>query len=56
LTTWKNSPAGPVRKADVAIAKNYLKKEEIDALNLIVSAYLDFAELQARPSWTISCG
>lgn len=48
LTTWKNSPAGPVRKGDVVIAKNYLSKEEIEALNLIVSAYLDFAELQAR--------
>jgi hypothetical protein len=48
LTTWKNSPAGPVRKGDVAIAKNYLTKEEMEALNLIVSAYLDFAELQAR--------
>ena len=48
LTSWKNSPAGPVRKADVTVAKNYLKKDEIEALNLIVSAYLDFAELQAR--------
>lgn len=48
LTTWKNAPAGPVRKGDVAIAKNYLSREELDALNLIVSAYLDFAELQAR--------
>lgn len=48
LTTWKNAPAGPVRKGDVAVAKNYLSREEIDALNLIVSAYLDFAELQAR--------
>lgn len=48
LSTWKNAPAGPVRKADVAIAKNYLTKDEIEALNLIVSAYLDFAELQAR--------
>jgi hypothetical protein len=48
LTTWKNAPAGPVRKQDVAIAKNYLSQEEIEALNLIVSAYLDFAELQAR--------
>jgi len=48
LTTWKNAPAGPVRKADVTIAKNYLGKDEIEALNLIVSAYLDFAELQAR--------
>ena len=48
LTTWKNAPAGPVRKGDVAIAKNYLTREEIESLNLIVSAYLDFAELQAR--------
>lgn len=48
LTTWKNGPAGPVRKGDVAVAKNYLAQEEIEALNLIVSAYLDFAELQAR--------
>jgi hypothetical protein len=48
LTSWKNSPRGPVRKADVAVAKNYLQKEELEALNLIVSAYLDFAELQAR--------
>jgi hypothetical protein len=48
LTTWKNAPAGPIRKGDAAVAKNYLSKDEIEALNLIVSAYLDFAELQAR--------
>ena len=48
LTTWKNAPAGPIRKQDVTIAKNYLTHEEIDSLNLVVSAYLDFAELQAR--------
>jgi hypothetical protein len=48
LTSWKNSPHGAVRKADVSIAKNYLSKEELDSLNLIISAYLDFAELQAR--------
>ena len=36
------------RKTDVTIAKNYLTEDEIQALNLIVSAYLDFAELQAR--------
>ena len=47
LTNWKNAPAGPVRKPDVAIAKNYLTEDELKALNLIVSAYLDFAELQA---------
>ena len=27
LTSWKNSPQGAVRKADVSIAKNYLSKE-----------------------------
>jgi len=48
LTSWKNAPAGPVRKTDVAIAKNYLSQDEIAALNQIVSAYLEFAELQAK--------
>ena len=32
---------------DVEIAKNYLSEEELNVLNLIVSQYLDFAELQA---------
>lgn len=47
LSTWKNGPHGAVRKTDVAVAKNYLTQPELEALNLIVSAYLDFAELQA---------
>lgn len=42
-----------VRKADAEIAKNYLNSEEIDALNLIVSFYLDFAELQAKSKRTM---
>ena len=37
-----------LRRADVGFAKNYLTHSEIETLNLIVSAYLDFAELQAR--------
>ena len=37
-----------MRKGDVAIAKNYLTHDEIESLNRIVSAYLEFAELQAR--------
>jgi len=45
LTSWSGSR---VRKADVAVAKNYLTAEELDALNRIVTAYLEFAELQAR--------
>lgn len=32
---------------DVKIAKNYLSEKELRQLNLIVSLYLDFAELQA---------
>lgn len=36
------------QKDDILIAKNYLSSDELDTLNLIVSAYLDFAELQAK--------
>ena len=44
------------RKSDVSIAKNYLNEDELRALNLIVAAYLDFAELQAvsRRTMTMS--
>lgn len=35
-------------KDDVDIAKNYLTKDEIEALNRIVNMYLDFAEDQAK--------
>ena len=48
LTTWKNTPDGKVLKSDVTIAKNYLQENEIGDLNLLVSAYLDLAEFQAR--------
>jgi len=27
LTTWKNAPAGPIRKADAEVAKNYLTEK-----------------------------
>lgn len=48
LTSWANqSKGGPPRKADAVIAKNYLTGEELEALNRIVTAYLEFAELQA---------
>lgn len=48
LTTWKNAPDGPVRKADVTVAKNYLAQAEIAELNRVVTMYLDYAEDQAR--------
>ena len=36
-----------VTKDDVKIAKNYLTEKELQRLNLMVSQFLDFAELQA---------
>ncbi len=48
LKTWKNAPHGPIRKADVTVAKNYLGREEIEELNRVVTMYLDYAEDQAR--------
>jgi len=48
LTTWKKAPDGKILKSDVSIAKNYLQKDEIKALNRIVTMYLDYAEDQAE--------
>jgi hypothetical protein len=45
LTTWKGSE---VRKTDVTVAKNFLKEDEIEELNRIVTMWLDFAEDQAK--------
>lgn len=45
LTAWKGSR---VRKGDVATAKNYLAEKEISDLNLIVTMFLDTADLRAR--------
>ncbi|MDR1953940.1 MAG: virulence RhuM family protein [Clostridiales Family XIII bacterium] len=48
LTAWKAAPDGKIVKSDVTIAKNYLSQEELGNLELIVSAYLDLAELNIR--------
>jgi hypothetical protein len=40
-------PGGIIRKEDVSIAKNYLDGRELDTLNRIVTAYIEFAELRA---------
>ncbi len=45
LTSWKGER---VRKGDVSTAKNYLTADEIGELNLLTTAFLDFAELRAR--------
>ena len=48
LTSWEGSPDAKIRKSDVSVAKNYLSKDELRSLELIVSGYLDFAEMQAN--------
>ncbi len=48
LTSWKSSPNGKILETDVVIAKNYLLKEELEQLELIVSAFLDLAEARAK--------
>lgn len=45
MTSWTGDRP---KKIDVVIAKNYLGHEELELLNRIVTAYLEFAELQAR--------
>ena len=47
LTSWEQYPNGKIQKYDVSIAKNYLSKEELRALERIVTMYLDYAEYQA---------
>ena len=44
LTSWHGDD---VKREDVEIAKNYLDEKELDALNKIVTAYLDIAEVRA---------
>lgn len=47
LTTWKNAPRGKVLKTDVTVAKNYLNETEVSKLNLLVTMFIDYAELRA---------
>ena len=44
LTSWSGKS---IHQSDTEIAKNYLNETEIDALNKIVTAYLDIAEVRA---------
>ena len=44
LTSWSGKG---IRRSDVEVAKNYLNEKELDALNKIVTAYLDIAEVHA---------
>jgi hypothetical protein len=45
LLAWKGEK---VRKADIAVAKNYLPEDEIDTLNRLVVIFLETAELRAK--------
>lgn len=44
LTTWSGNC---IKRSDVEVSKNYLDEKELDALNKIVTAYLDIAEVHA---------
>jgi hypothetical protein len=44
LTSWEKAPDGKIQKPDVFVAKNYLTRDELQALGRIVNAYLDLAE------------
>ena len=48
LTSWEQAPLGKIRKSDVVIAKNYLKEDELDMLERMVNAYLEYAESRAK--------
>ena len=48
LTTWKKAPDGRVQKSDTIVAKNYLSDKELNQLNRVTTAFLDFAETRAE--------
>ncbi len=48
LKTWNNAPQGRIHRSDVVVAKNYLEKEELTSLSLLVSMFLDFGEDMAK--------
>ncbi len=48
LTAWEKAPNGKIVKTDVSIAKNYLKRMELEDMGRIVTAVLEFAESRAK--------
>ncbi|MDR2651308.1 MAG: virulence RhuM family protein [Prevotellaceae bacterium] len=48
LQTWKYAPDGKILRTDVTVAKNYLEETELKRLALVVSAFLDMAEMRAE--------
>lgn len=54
MTNWSEGKSGLPRRADAEIAKNYLQSDELKLLNRIVTAYLEFAEIQAMSQQTMT--
>lgn len=54
LVGMTNFSGDYVTREDVSIAKNYLSAKELTTLNLLVSQFLDFAELQALEEHTMT--
>ncbi len=54
LTSWASAPEGKILKTDVAVAKNYLTKDELDSLVRIVKSYLELAYDRAKRKIPIS--
>lgn len=48
LTSWENAPDGKIVKPDVSIAKNYLKRVELEDMGKFVNSVLDLAERMAN--------
>ncbi|MDP4280515.1 MAG: RhuM family protein [Bacteroidota bacterium] len=48
MLSYDKKAIGQVKKAEVAIAKNYLNEDEIKLLGLLVEQYLAFAETMAQ--------
>lgn len=47
LMGMTNFKGNYITKSDISVAKNYLTEKELQILNLLVSQFLDYAELQA---------
>jgi hypothetical protein len=48
LRTWKYAPDGKILRTDVTVAESYLEETELKRLALVVSAFLDMAEMRAE--------
>lgn len=56
LHTWKHAPEGKILRTDVTVAKNYLVRNELQQLQLAVTAFLDIAENRAQRGLSTTMG